>query len=107
MKPLNPSTLDALDFEKAAAAEAKAWRNLLPPEPWQDIVGRYPNKFGEYTKYRLQAGITNAMSVVSRVRKPHQQTRPVPVAGIPERIAYRAISDRVLAEIPAADRSQD
>ena len=89
MNPVKPSTLNALDFEKAAVAETQAWRNLLPPEPWLGVVGKYPKIFGEYARFRLEAGVANAPSVVSRARKPHQQTRPVPVVGIPERIAMK------------------
>ncbi|MET7461085.1 RNA-directed DNA polymerase [Nonomuraea sp. NPDC005501] len=107
MNPVNPSTLDALDFEKAAVAEARAWRNLLPPEPWLEVVGKYPKRFADYARFRLEAGIASSPSVVSRARKPHQQTRPVPVVGIPERIAYRALCDRVLAAKTPADRSSE
>ncbi|WP_433526757.1 reverse transcriptase domain-containing protein [Nocardia pseudovaccinii] len=105
MNPLKPSTLNALDFKSAAVAEAKTWRNLLPPEPWLPLVGRFPTKFGDYARHRLEAGVTNAQSVVIRARKPHQQTRPVPVVGIPERIAYRALCDQALANRALADRS--
>lgn len=105
MNPIKLSTLNALDFEKAAVAEAQAWRNLLPPEPWLGVVGKYPKKFGDYARLRLEVGVANAPSVISRARKPHQQTRPVPVVGIPERIAYRALCDQVLAGRTPADRS--
>ena len=107
MNPVKTSTLNALDFKKAAVAEASAWRNLLPPEPWLEIVGKYPQKFGEYARHCLEAGVANAPSVVSRARKRHQQTRPVPVVGIPQRIAYRALCDQVLAARTPADRSQE
>jgi hypothetical protein len=107
MDPIQPPTLDMLHFAQAATAEAEAWRNLLPPEPWLDIVKKYPENFGEYTRFRLETGATNALSVVSRARKPHQQTRPVPVLGIPERIAYRAFCQEILDDTSPSDRSQE
>jgi len=107
MKPVKSSTLNALNFDQAATNEAQTWRNLLPPEPWLDIVAKYPQKFGAYTRFRLETGVSNAPSVVSRARKPHQQTRPVPIVGIPERIAYRALCDQVLDATAPTDRSQE
>jgi hypothetical protein len=107
MKPVKPSTLDALNFEQAATDEARTWRNLLPPEPWLEKVATYPQKFGDYARFRLETGAPNAPSVVSRARKPHQQTRPVPIVGIPERIIYRALCDQVLDAKPPVDRSQE
>ncbi|MCX2954470.1 reverse transcriptase domain-containing protein [Lentzea sp. NEAU-D7] len=96
-----------LHFEQAATAEAEAWRNLLPPEPWLETVKKHPEIFGEYARFRLETGITNAPSVVSRARKPHQQTRPVPILGIPERITYRALCHEILDGISPSDRSQE
>jgi hypothetical protein len=107
MNPVEPSTLNALNFEEAAVAEAQTWRNLLPPEPWLGVLGKYPEKFGDYTRFRLESGVASAPSVVSRARKPHQQTRPVPVVGIPERIAYRALCDQVLSAKTRVDRSPE
>lgn len=107
MDPIDSTALDALNFEKAALAESSAWRNLLPPEPWLAVVGKDPKRFGDYARYRLEAGIPNAPSVVSRARKRHQQTRPVPVVGIAERIGYRVLCDHVLAQRAPADRSQE
>lgn len=107
MNPIERSTLDAFDFEKATVAEAQAWRNLLPPEPWLEVVGKYPNKFADYARLRLEAGVANGPAVVSRARKPHQQTRPVPVVGIPERISYRTLCDQVLTARAPADRSPE
>ncbi|MFB4314752.1 reverse transcriptase domain-containing protein [Actinomadura sp. 21ATH] len=97
--------MNTLNFEKAAATESQTWRNLLPPEPWLHVVGEHPLKFGDYARLRLEAGVPNAPSVVTRARKPHQQTRPVPVVGIPERIAYRALCDHILAAKQPVDRS--
>ncbi|MFJ8963649.1 reverse transcriptase domain-containing protein [Lentzea sp. NPDC102401] len=96
-----------LNFEQAATAEAEAWRNLLPPEPWLDTVGKQPKIFGEYARFRLETGVTSAPSVVARARKPHQQTRPVPILGIPERIAYRALCHEILDGTSPSDRSQE
>lgn len=107
MDPVEISTLQVLDFEGAASAEAVAWRNLLPPEPWQVAVSRAPKEFGDYAKHALEVGRPSAASVVSRARKPHQQTRPVAVMGIAERIAYRALSEKVTSAITPADRSHD
>ncbi|QGN58855.1 hypothetical protein [Nostocoides sp. HKS02] len=45
--------------------------------------------------------------MIVRARKSHQQVRPVPVVGIPERIAYRAFTTKVLDGQPRLDRSQD
>jgi hypothetical protein len=107
MEPLTHEVLDSLDFDAAAGSEAQAWRNLLPPEPWLDVVAKNPSLFGNYARHRLEAGVTNAPVVVVRARKAHQQVRPVPVVGLPERIAYRALCTKVLAGQEPLDRSSD
>lgn len=107
MEPVKPPTLNTLNFEQAATDEARTWRNLLPPEPWMETVAEHPQKFGDYARLRLETGVPNAPSVVARARKPHQQTRPIPIVGIPERIAYRALCEQVLNARPPADRSQE
>jgi hypothetical protein len=107
MEPVKQSTLKVLDFGRAATDETQTWRNLLPPEPWLQTVANFPDEFGDYARLRLEVGIPSSASIVVRVRKPHQQTRPVPVVGIPERIAYRALYNHVLATQPPIDRSQE
>lgn len=107
MKPVRKSLLNELNFTQAATEEAQTWRNLLPPEPWLNVVAAHPRDFGDYAKFRLETGAESAPTVVSRARKPHQQTRPVPVVGVTERIAYRALCNHVLAGMPPADRSQE
>lgn len=105
MNPIEPSLLASLDFTAAAAIEASAWRNLLPSEPWQNAVKNAPAQFGAVARLRMEAGMPSAPSVVVRARKAHQQSRPVPVVGIAERIAYRALATQVLADVPPAARS--
>lgn len=106
MEPLPDHILDRLDFTAAAAVESQSWRNLLPPEPWLHVVETNPTSFGSYTRHRLEAGITTAPAVIVQSRKPHQQVRPVPVIGIPERISYRALTECILQDQPPLDRSQ-
>lgn len=58
---------------------------------------------GEWSSVRLQT----APRTVVNARKPRHGTRPAPIVGLPERVAYRAIVDFLLAdELPIA-RSRD
>lgn len=107
MRPISNPLLDELDFTQAAHDEAAAWRNLLPPEPWLAAVRANPESFGNYTRFLLEKGSYMAPCVVVRSLKPHQQSRPVPIVGIHERIAYRALADVTLKDIPAASRGRD
>jgi hypothetical protein len=99
------SILNKLELRDAAVEESKAWRNLLPPEPWQPVVAGKPGKFAELAKTQLEAGVSSMPAAVINVRKAHQAIRPVPAVGILERIIFRALTDLVLQHIPLVRRS--
>jgi len=105
MESLPSDLLDELNFQRATEEEATSWRNHLPPEPWQAPVEAAAHEVGEWVKSRLEAGVPNARGAVVSVRKAGQSTRPVPIVGVAERIAYRALTDHLLEGVPPAARS--
>jgi hypothetical protein len=102
---LPEAILKKLKLNEAAEQEAAAWRNLVPPEPWQSVLAAKPGPFAGWVKTRLASGARNAPAIVTNARKTHQGIRPVPVIGIAERIAFRALTNWVLSELPTIDRS--
>jgi hypothetical protein len=98
--------LKKLDLRGAAEKEAVAWRNLLPPEPWCQHVAQSPGQFARWVTSRLSSGARNASSAVVDARKANQAFRPVPVVGIAERIAMRALTDWVLKDVGLTRRNQ-
>lgn len=96
-----------LKLRDVAMAEAETWRNLLPPEPWAADVTAQPGYFANWVQTRLQAGHRNARCLVVDARKAHQAFRPVPVVGVAERIALRALTDWVLDGVELSQRTHD
>ncbi len=101
-----PSSFVAnLDVAAAVQAEVATWRNLLPPEPWLDAVKNDVAAVQDWVRTRLKAGANNASASITNARKGLQGTRPLPIVGVGERIAYRAMTDFVLATIPPTNRT--
>ncbi|WP_375503709.1 RNA-directed DNA polymerase [uncultured Jatrophihabitans sp.] len=99
--------LDALDLIGASSAEAATHRNLIPPEPWLDVVANNASAVAGWVRTRLEAGSANSVAPISSARKPSQGNRPVAIAGIAERIAYRALAAYVLDGQPPANRTAE
>jgi hypothetical protein len=105
---VSDAVVQQLDLVTAAQQEATTWRNLIPPEPWLPAVGAQSREFAEWVEVRLRTGARNAPATVVNTRKAGQGVRPVPVVGIGERIAYRALTNFILKEItPPARSAQD
>ncbi len=107
MQAVPTAILNKLDLRGAAEKEAVAWRNLLPPEPWCRHVAQSPGPFARWVSNRLSSGARNAPSAVVDARKANQAFRPVPVVGIAERIAMRALTDWILEGVDLPERGQD
>lgn len=107
MRRLPAVLLDALNLPAAASAEATTVRNLIPPEPWLDAVANNTADVGDWVRTRLESGAVNAAAPISSARKLAQGNRPVAIAGIAERIAYRALSVYVLDGQPPANRTAE
>ncbi len=105
MKPFPVSLLEQLDFESALVAEVQAERNLLPTEPWTGEALNRPADIAQWVGDRLHAGWQVAANSVVNARKFGLGTRPVPIMGIVERTAYRALTDYVLRDFDELDRS--
>ncbi|GAA0742485.1 RNA-directed DNA polymerase [Dactylosporangium roseum] len=95
----------ALNILQAVIDEANARRNLVPPEPWLDVLARYPQEFANWVALRLRVGATNSPAAIVNTRKSGQGVRPVPIVGIAERIAYRALTNHVVQGLSFPTRS--
>lgn len=107
VREMSTTVIKKLDLRGAAEAEAGAWRNLLPPEPWVDHVTANPGHFANWVRTRLLSGVRNAPGHVADARKAHQATRPVAILGIAERIVYRALTDWVLKDVELPSRTPE
>lgn len=107
MQEVPAAILKKLDLRRAAEDEAVAWRNLLPPEPWCQHVAQSPGHFANWVHSRLSSGARNASSAIVEARKAKQAFRPVPVVGVGERIALRALTDWVLEGLDMPQRDQE
>lgn len=107
MQAVPQALLKKLQLREAAEREAIAWRNLLPPEPWAQHVAQSPGNFAAWVSNRLSSGARNSQATVVDARKANQAFRPVPVVGIAERIAFRALTDWILEGIEMPQRGQD
>lgn len=107
MQRVADSVVQQLDLVTAAQQEAGTWRNLIPPEPWLDAVAANPSGFADWVTVRLASGARNAPATLVNTRKAGQGVRPVPVVGIGERIAYRALTNLVLRQVPPPARSAE
>ncbi|UYM06329.1 RNA-directed DNA polymerase [Solicola gregarius] len=61
----------------------------------------------KWVRTRLETGHRNAPGLVVDARKAHQAFRPVPVVGIAERIAFRALTEWVVADLELTERSPE
>ena len=107
MNRIPESLLNQLDLPAAVEAEARARRDHIPPEPWVEIALSKKQEVGKVVHGRLAAGLQVAPNVVINVRKARLGTRPVPIMGIAERVAYRALTSYVIGEGIEPDRSPD
>src|SRR5690606_37652766 len=99
VRRLAADLIDKLDLETALQEELNSWRNQIPPEPWVSAVKAETPATLAWIKARLAAGSDGLPSVVINARKATVGTRPVPILGIADRVAYRALSKFVLKDL--------
>jgi hypothetical protein len=108
MRAIDPRTVGRLDLAGALAAEAKARNSVLPPQPGLvEIATNQNERFVGWLATELRSGLPVRPQLVVNARKPRHGTRPAPIIGIPERVAYRAVVDHVLIDEPALQREPD
>lgn len=107
MRRLSAELIDQLDLERALTDELDTWRNQIPPEPWTSPVRLKATETVAWVRARLAAGAEGIPSVVVNARKATIGTRPVPVLGIADRVAYRALAKLALGDLALPDRSPD
>lgn len=104
---MSPARIDELNLETAVEEECATWRNLLPKEPWIDAVMSAKSDLANFVRSELEAGLRVKESVSISARKAVAGTRPVPILDIVDRVAYRAITNRIFQSLEKADRSQE
>lgn len=105
---LQPRAVGRLDLVGALEAEAAARNSVLPPQPGlAELTLSEAPRLAAWLASELQSGFSVAPRVVVNVRKPRHGTRPAPILGIAERVAYRAIVDRTLGGEEVLSRSRD
>lgn len=106
---LPPRVVNRLDLGAALQAEAVARNSVLPSQPGlAELAGNLAEQFTAWLASELQSGRSVTTRAVVTARKPRHGTRPAPVVALPERVAYRAIVDQVLAgEKPLARSRED
>jgi hypothetical protein len=105
MRAIGEAIMNRLEISKALQKELQTRRNLLPPEPWEEIARSNTQAFTSWISSRMQSGAKNQPGVVVHARKPNWGYRPVPIVGATERVAYRALTDYILDGITIRTRS--
>lgn len=70
-----------------------------------EAVASQSDKVGEWVARQLRAGYRSLDAVVVDAAKGARGYRPVPVLGIADRVAYRAITKQILKDAPTYDRT--
>lgn len=109
MRALQARVVARLDLSAALQAEAIAQNSVLPTQPGLvELAANQAEQFTGWLASELRSGLRVSTRAVVNARKPRHGTRPAPVVALPERVAYRAIVDRVLAgEQPLARSRED
>lgn len=107
MQPLPRAFVSKLDLRAAVTEESVAWRNLIPVEPGWTALANDPDRVASFVGKSLMAGHDCPASKVITARKAGHGTRPVPVMGMLERIAYRALARAALDGVELPDRSAE
>ena len=107
MRKLTAKDVKDLDVKTALRAECAFQRSLVPPDPFTGLIEGREEGFTKLVETQLRDGLrpTQALDVI--VRKPGRGTRPVGVLHPVDRIAFRALTDRVLAGQAPLDRSSN
>jgi hypothetical protein len=106
MRGLDAAAISVGELSIALNAEAMATNSVLPPQPGlAELAGAQPDRFASWLGTELRSGLDVAPQMVVNVRKPRHGTRPAPIVGIPERVAYRALVDRILVDDADLQRS--
>lgn len=105
---VQPRVVNKLDLAGALQAEAVARNSVLPSQPGlAELAANQPEQFTGWLASELQSGLRVTAPAVVNARKPRHGTRPAPVVALPERVAYRAIVDQVLAGEAQLARSRE
>jgi hypothetical protein len=107
MEPIQEAVLRKLDLGAAFDAELETKRNLLPPEPWIDPIRTKKKATLNWVKSVLEQGRQLTPNVITNARKPGYGIRPVPVVGIAERIAYRALTSACVSDLDLPGRGAE
>lgn len=109
VRALQARVVNRLDISGALQAEVAARNSVLPSQPGlAELAANQSQQFAGWLASELQSGLRVTARAVVNARKPRHGTRPAPVLGLPERVAYRAIVDQVLAgEEPLARSRED
>jgi hypothetical protein len=104
---LTSTLLARLDLAAATVAECNSTRNLIPPEPWTALVQANAADLAVWIGSQLLAGGPRVPNSIIAAKKAARGTRPVPLMGIIERVAYRALTTLVLASLDPLDRTAE
>ncbi|SDT68058.1 RNA-directed DNA polymerase [Actinoplanes derwentensis] len=107
MEAVDSSIVARLKIERAVLEEVETVRNLLPPEPWSDAIRVGSSAIAGWVKSRLLSGQPNATPLSVNARKSGFGIRPVPIIGIGERVAYRALTRLVLEDLEISERTPE
>jgi hypothetical protein len=105
MRPLDQRFVTRLPLSGSLEAEVASGPNLLPETPLPEGAESRRGQIVPWIANQLQAGFMPSTPFTVGVRKASHGVRPVPILGLPERIVYRALTDRCLEDEPPLDRS--
>lgn len=102
---LDSDTLNSLDLETAASAEAASPADLLPLTIVDSVLGLRAASVANALAAELEYGRTIDQPEILAVPKPRRGRRPVAILGPRDRTLYRALTNALGESIPTPDRA--
>lgn len=107
MDSLPQALIKKLNIIDAVGSELTAVRNLIPPEPWTDILSPKRKEIAAWISTLLASRYHPTSSVLTNAKKAGYGIRPVPTISLVDRIIYRSLVEYILKNYAVSSRSKD
>lgn len=105
MRQVPSDLLKRLKLKEAVEAEARSWQNTIPQTPGLELLEEQHTLVAEWLAGQLRSGLRVSPGLVLAARKHPHGIRAVPIWGLAERIAYRALTTFLLRAREQLDRT--
>jgi hypothetical protein len=105
VRPVSSELLKRLRIADAVESEARSWQNTIPQMPGLELIEQQRTLVAEWLGGQLRSGLRVAPGLVLAARKHPHGMRAVPIWGLAERVAFRALTEFLLRGRAELDRS--